>query len=231
MTRTCPHCRAAFAGDRRSRFCPDCRDTAAPWRVDDAALARACAHLGFTTPVRVRRMTGRALRGRYHGARLTPDAPRDMAIVERMTDAELNACMYHSITIAARLTPTMASRTLWHELTHAAQYERDPDRYVAEYRREQREARLASRRTGAPYAHTYRLISFETEATANELLHDELFALTLTNRRCTLAPVPDHPFVVAAEDGRLILSRRHADHERIGCERAIEARARLDDPT
>jgi hypothetical protein len=206
MTRTtCRHCGAAFAGG--AVHCPDCRDTAAPWRVDDAALARACDHLGIKVPVRVRRMPGRGLRGRYHGIRLAPDAPRDPAVFGLLSDAELTALMHHQITVATRLTPSVASRVLWHELTHAAQFEHDADGYIEGYARERAAMRAHCARTGEPWGTAYRRISYETEATANEGLHDDRHPLTLPNRRCTLRRIPDHPFVVAATSGRLELGR------------------------
>ena len=204
MIMTCPHCQAQFDGDRRSSFCPDCRDTAGPWRVDEAALDRARAHLGIDVPVRVRRMKGKALRGRYHGIKLLPEAPRDPAAIAATPDDVLNGLMYHHITIALRLTPEFASRALWHELTHAAQYERDPDGYVAGYTRQAQQAKAFARRTRTRYAQVYRGISYETEAKANEGLHADVGPLTLANRRCSL-PRQHHPIVVAAHDGRLVL--------------------------
>ena len=225
MTRTCRHCAAAFTGG--GAHCPDCRDTAAPWRVDEAALARACAHLGIDVEVRVRRMHGRGLRGRYHGIRLAPEAPLDPAVFGRMTDDELGALMHHRITVATRLTPSVASRVLWHELTHAAQYERDSDAYIEGYAREQRAIRAHCARTGEPWGVAYRRISYEVEATANEGLHDDLHPLTLPNRRCTLKRIPDHPFVVAATHGRLELGRLAASADARQQAAIREARQRL----
>ena len=225
MTRTCRHCAAAFTGG--SAHCPDCRDTAAPWRVDEAALARACAHLGIDVEVRVRRMHGRGLRGRYHGIRLAPEAPLDPAVIATMTDDELAALMHHHITIAVRLTPEDASRVLWHELTHAAQYEHDSDAYIEGYARERAAIRAECAITGEPWGTAYRRISYEVEATANEGLHDDLHPLTLANRRCTLKRIPDHPFVVSATNGRLELGRLQAHGERRRREGIREARRRL----
>jgi hypothetical protein len=226
MTRTtCRHCGAACAGG--AVHCPDCRDTAAPWRVDEAALARACAHLGIDVQVRVRRMHGRRLRGRYHGIRLAPDAPTDPAVIEAMTDDELAAQIHHRITVATRLTPSVASRVLWHELTHAAQYERDPDGYVEGYARERDLVRAHCARTGEPWGVAYKRISYETEATANEGLHDDLHPLTLPNRRCTLRRLPDHPFVVGTTSGRLELGRLAANADARQRTAIREARRRL----
>ncbi|MGI9116011.1 MAG: hypothetical protein ACR2JV_00030 [Gaiellales bacterium] len=226
MNMTCPHCHAAFTGDRRSTYCPDCRDTGAPWRVDEEALDRARAHLGIEVPVRVRRMKGKALRGRYHGIELTPDAPRDLEVIATMSDAEVNAMMFHKITAAVRLTPELASRALWHELTHAAQYERDPDRYLAEYHRESRTAKAIAKRTRTPYARVYKHISFETEAKANEGLHDDLFPLALENKRCEL-PHARHPLVVAARNGRVLLGPRFEEYRQRARADIAAARIRM----
>ena len=214
MTKTCPHCNAKFDGDKRSTHCHDCRDTSAPWRVDEDALERARILLGMVVPARVRRMKGKALRGRYRGIKLAPEAPRDPNVIAATDDDALNALMYHNITVAVRLTPEAASRTIWHEMTHAAQYERDPDAYVEGYKRENAMAKAIAARTGTHLSRVYQHISFETEAKANESLHYTRFPLAVANKRCELPHQAGHPFVVAAHRGHLVLGPRHAEYER-----------------
>lgn len=63
----------------------------------------------------------------------------------------------HDLHVGCALTADQASRTLWHELTHAQQRERLGDRYWREYM-------AAGGRTGPGY-HANR---FEHEARANE---------------------------------------------------------------
>jgi hypothetical protein len=66
--------------------------------------------------------------------------------------------------VSKNLTAENASRTIWHELTHAAQTEADPLRFHTRYREE-------SARVG------YRQNRFEIEARENEAFHD-VYALT-----------------------------------------------------
>ena len=220
----CTHCAAAFTG--RGRYCPDCRDTGAPWRVDHAALDRARAHLGIDCDVVVRRVATRKLLGRYHGARLRPDAP-SLAVAARMTDEQLTGFMYHLVTVSTRLTPEHASRALWHELTHAAQYEADPDAYVEGYHAEMEDVRRVVA-TGVPLARAYRAISFAVEAKANELLHDTIGSLALPNKRASLPPLKvPHARIAAVVDGRIVPGAGAEAFERftrVSIEEAVERR-------
>jgi hypothetical protein len=215
--RACAHCSAPVEG--RARYCPDCRDAAAPWRVDDEALARACERLGLIARVVVRRVSTRNLAGRYHGIRIPDEAPSDPEEVARMSDEEIDGWMHHLITISSTLTPAAASRALWHELTHAAQFERDPELYSREYKREQREARALGRQ-GVPYAAAYRSISFEVEAKANEELHDLVEPLTRANRRC---PTPGRSAPEAHVRDAIRRARRQLDAGR-GPASAVDVR-------
>lgn len=180
----CPSCGTAIAG--RVKYCDDCRDTAAPWRVNHDNIDIACDYLDIDVPVYIRRAATRELLGRYHGIKLRDNAPRDMEVVSQMTDDELNSFMYHKITISTRLTPEAASRALWHELTHAAQYQRDPDYYVEQYAKELKQARAIAASGVMPFTKAYRLISFEIEAKANEELHYTMCSLTLANKRANM---------------------------------------------
>lgn len=134
------------------------RRRVARWRVDEAALERACATLGVRRPVTVLATSQRFTSGRYLGVR----------------DGR------HRITLRARLTVVEASRTLWHELTHALQRERYSCDflYFCDYTRElARPRRLGRAHTVDPL---YDLNPFEVEAEANVRLHE---SLPLTVRR------------------------------------------------
>lgn len=200
---TCISCGTAVAA--RRKYCDDCRDTSAPWRVNDENLDKARTHLGIGAPVVVRRSATRKLLGRYHGVKLLDGHPTDLDEIMSMTDEELNNFMYHYITVAARLTVEQASRVIWHELTHAMQYQNIPD-YTERYARELRDAKRAAARSGLPLSHVYRMISFEREASANELNHNKLFSLTLANRR---ANMPDlkrpHQRIERVVNGKVVL--------------------------
>ena len=165
---------------RRKKYCDDCRDTSAPWRVDAVAVSRALADLDMLLPVDIRRSSGRRIRGRYHGTVLLNDNDRVVAC--------------HRITVSARMHPADASRTIWHELTHASQYERDPD-YARKY-------------ALYPYDNN----PFETEAKANERYHDTMYPLALANRRANMRHI-NHPRVAAVVDGQII-DGVHADASR-----------------
>jgi hypothetical protein len=157
----------------RNKYCDDCRDTAAPWRVDPAAVSRALADLGVVAPVDIRRSSGRNTKGRYHGMSLLADDNNDLVLC-------------HRITVAARLHPADASRTIWHELTHASQFECDVAGYNAKYKQ---------------YAYTSN--PYELEAKANERYHDTKFSLTLVNKRANMRPT-NHPRVAAVVDGNIV---------------------------
>lgn len=216
---TCISCGSSIDG--RRKYCDDCRDTSAPWRVDTDNLARACDHLGVTVRVNIRRTATRRLLGRYHGIKVPDDAPRDPAVIDTMTEEQIDALMTHYITASARLTPEAASRTLWHELTHAAQYERDPNYYVEQYAKELREARRLAD-NGIPFNRAYRMISFEIEAKANEDLHYTMFSLTKANRRANMPALKQpHDRISHVVNGQIIEGVNAEATER-GARRAIE---------
>jgi hypothetical protein len=215
----CDFCDAPVSG--RYKYCDDCRDTKAPWRVNTDNLTRACDHLDLTARVIVKRTATRKLLGRYHGIKIPDDAPRDPAVVAQMTDDEIDALMHHLITVSARMTPEAASRTLWHELTHAMQYERDPEYYSKQYAKELANVkRLVA--NGVPYAQAYRLISFEVEAKANEELHYTMFPLTLANKRVTMPALKrPHARISHAVNGRIVDGEFATETERYA-RRSIE---------
>jgi len=80
------------------------------WRLNEANLVKAIEFLGLTRRVEIKQ-TGHkgGRRGAYY---LKTGA------------SERSADMYHRITAKSWLPPAQASRTLWHELTHAMQAER-----------------------------------------------------------------------------------------------------------
>lgn len=158
---------------RPRKYCEHCRPVQVqqgrrmPWEVDRAAVKRACDILGITDPVYVKRSPGKSTRGRYHGRYMG-------AKLHRLCDPAQD---YHYITIAANATAEDASRTLWHELTHAAQHARDP-KFMTKYGR-------ISRKTGArgksDSAHeAYKGIPYEIEARKNAGLHDSHGSLIVT---------------------------------------------------
>lgn len=73
---------------------------AAGWSFDLAALERACAHLQIYRPV----VFGLRRRLKWGG-------------IHVLRDGE------HRVGVQAHVSPERASRTLWHELAHCAQYD------------------------------------------------------------------------------------------------------------
>jgi hypothetical protein len=208
--KNCSHCGTAITGTGY-KYCDDCRDTSAPWRPSIDNIALAAQHLGIAVPVEVRRSATRKLLGRYHGIRLHDDAPRDPDVIATMSDDYLNTLMHHHITVSARLTPEAASRVIWHEMTHAAQYERDPDYYVSQYAAELRDAKRLAALTGQPFDRFYRMISFEIEAKANEGNHYKLYPLSLANNRANMPALKrPHSRIHRVVNGKII-DGTHAD--------------------
>lgn len=205
--KNCPSCGSAVAG--RIKYCDDCRDTRAPWRINHDNMKTACALLGIDISVRVRRVATRRLLGRYHGVHLTDDAPLDMEVAAKMTEEQLAGFMYHKITIGTRLTPEAASRALWHELTHAKQFQDNPERYVHQYAEELKAARALAASGETSFAEAYRTISFEVEAKANEGLHDTVCSLTHVNKRANMPELnPPHTRITHVVNGKIYLGDR-----------------------
>lgn len=199
---TCVSCGSTI--DARKKYCDDCRDTSAPWRVNDQTLSDACAFLGITIPVVIRRSATRKLLGRYHGIKLRDNHPTTIDEIESLSDDDLNNFMYHYITVSARLTADQASRVLWHELTHAYQYESIPD-YRDQYEREMAQAKVAAARSGVPISKVYKMISFEQQAIANETNHDSMFGLTLQNLRANMPDLKSpHHRIQRVVDGNIV---------------------------
>lgn len=116
----------------------------ARWEIDRTALKRACAMLGITWEVKITRTTARGRTGSW-----TMSPERHTAKVHRITANKLSDL-------------ETANRTLWHELTHAAQCERVGGtwaQYFAHHRREH----------GYPY--TIRPCEVEARANAEQYGH------------------------------------------------------------
>lgn len=176
--RNCVSCGAAVGS--RFKYCDDCRDTAM-WRPNYDGIEVATKRLNISVPVVIRRVSTNRLLGRYHGIKLRDDHPTDMDVIMEMSDDELQQYMYHFVTVSSRLTPERASRVLWHELTHASQFENVED-YTALYNEEYACVKEAAAEIGVPLAAAYKLISFEIEAAKNERRHTKT-PLALANRR------------------------------------------------
>ena len=158
---------------RPRQWCEDCRPMRAQtgrahgWEVDRVALAKACDYLGLTLPVYVKRSNGRRRLGAYHGRSIGALIHRNLIPTQS----------YHRITVAAVNSPEDASRTLWHELTHAAQAERDQS-HGKRYRKWMRYHR--ANMDGSAKAHArYMRNPWEVEARYAERLHDEIGPLVV----------------------------------------------------
>jgi hypothetical protein len=156
---------------RRREWCVKCRPVQVqqgrrmPWEVDRAAVKRASTELGVTHPVYVKRSPGKNVKGRYHGLVKGSE-------LHRLCEPDT---LYHYVTIAAKASADDASRTLWHELTHAAQAERD----AQFHRKYARIARMTGANgSGSDSAHAaYLSIPYEIEARKNSGMHDTHGAL------------------------------------------------------
>ncbi len=192
----------AFCGTATNRkYCEDCRLTAAPWRVDPVNLERAYEVLGLKVSARISFTTAKNVRGRYYGMELVKDI-RSIPDSEDEDEA-MRSMMYHNIRIIHRLMPEDASRTIWHELTHALQYERDPEGYKENYKRECRKAIALTQSRFVSEFEAYLRIPQETEAKANEYYHDTHFPLTLANKRVTMQHKHEQAYVNGAENGHI----------------------------
>ena len=105
-------------GDYRMKLNPD-----AGWRLDEAALTHAQSLLGLRWPVSVvtnAREGGTA--GNYRITRGT-EAPARLSHLWAVP-------LYHRVMLKSYLTPEEANESLWHELIHACQAEREGSVYA-----------------------------------------------------------------------------------------------------
>lgn len=177
----------------------------APWRISDENIATACEALGITMPVYVKRSKGHNLLGAYKGIksnRLAVPAKGDPTRLLHGVHASLPEDWEgHVITVSARLTDEQASRTIWHELTHAAQAERDP-LFRKKYGREMKKAKCKSAVWGSAKAHArYEAIPYEVEARKNEGCHDTICALALPNKVAKMREWERHSRIVVVANG------------------------------
>lgn len=86
------------------------------WTLDRRALNAAAKFLGLKLPVHVK--TNSKYGGTNGTYRFKPStkAPKGFAVA--------NATAFHNIVVKSYLTPQQATETLWHELQHAVQAER-----------------------------------------------------------------------------------------------------------
>lgn len=122
------------------------------WHLDHGAIREACEYFGLDWPVDIK-LTGRQ-GGRYGAHTIYPNRHG------------------HFITVKRWLSAEQASRTLWHELTHAAQVERVAARAGATAPREVATAWRASPERGK--GTSYLRKPSEVEAREHEALHDTL---------------------------------------------------------
>lgn len=191
MGNLCAHCGAV--GDHAKKYCPDCAITLVPWRVDADAVNRAREILGIILPVRITAVSKDNPIGEYFAPIVTRDKMR----------SESSKFAYHPIKIAKRLSAEAASRCIWHEMTHAAQWEHEPA-FEEQYRLLEAEARRLAERMGVNFLEAYRMIPFELEAKANEEYHYTKFPLALHNRRASLPHIPDHHRIAQVINGEIV---------------------------
>lgn len=174
-----PGCAGEFAIGGRGRprkYCDDCkgcrasRETVSVWRVDLDRVDEARAYMGLRHPVYVRRTRGKALQGRYHGLRNPWSIAR--AAGDRFAGESV-----HYITVSAALHPEKASRTIFHEMAHALQAERD-EQAQETYRMTQTMLREKIGTAGELAHLAYLAMPQEIEARVCEGLHDTVGSLT-----------------------------------------------------
>lgn len=135
------------------------------WKLDRAALAEAIALLGLSLPVKIKQTSHQG--GRYGAHSFRPLRGKFFRDPSRDTAA---GGMYHHITVKSWLSPEQAGRTLWHELTHAMQAERETAQATTMREQFQGWRFCAARGRGT----AYRAKPIEVEAREHEPLNDDL---------------------------------------------------------
>jgi hypothetical protein len=128
---------------------------ARPWLFDMEAIREAAALLGLKHPVLVAVSDTTRLSGSHRTK--GPISARG----ERFD-------FHHQITVGRTLSFREASATIWHELTHAMQRERDGESFEVQYRQESIEAGYQGNR-------------YEREARAMEVMAEDLDLVKETN--------------------------------------------------
>lgn len=191
---------------RPAVYCPACKPAAAgakngstrPWRVDDDGISAVSEHLGLTLPVYIRGSKGVSRLGGYHGVRFGFEIHKSLESIQR----------YHYITVSSRQTPDQASRAICHEMTHAMQYERDPENFFKNYKKETVARRCrASNRTSAAHAR-YEAIPYEVEARKNENLHLMVATCAAANVGWSMREWSRNPRIVGASKNAGVVVRK-----------------------
>src|SRR3954468_5315561 len=140
------------------------------WKINEAAVSEAAEALGLTFPVRVRVVPNgpAGMAGKYHG--IGRRGPTTEAVLVDPT---------HHISLSGNLSAKMASKCLWHEITHAMQNERflptdhngEEEPYAianrglqCAFRAEMKEVRQRYGGTPSQLTMRYGEVSFEREA-------------------------------------------------------------------
>lgn len=186
-------------------YCPACKPAAAgakngstrPWRVDDDGVAAIAKHLNLQHPVYIKGSKGISRLGAYHGLRFGMEIHKSLPPLQK----------YHLVTVSARVTPEQASRTICHEMTHAAQAERDPD-FHKKYKKEMvtRRCRSGNRSTSAHAR--YEAIPYEREAQKNEGLHDTVAVCAAPNTGWSMKVWDKNPRIVGASKHKGVVVRK-----------------------
>jgi hypothetical protein len=137
-------------GDYRLHAAAGSSDFRPAWKPDWPAIERAIEHFGLSERVQIRLTHHKS--GRFGAYQLRP----------------VGSELVHHITVKNWLSPEQASRTLWHELTHAMQAERAMRAADAADRRAKLLAWRAANERGRGV--TYMRKPVEVEARANEPL-------------------------------------------------------------
>ncbi len=217
LLKECHHCTTPFDG--RGLYCADCRDTASPWRLDEAMVRQACTELGIELTVRIRRTNLPVAYGTYHGIRKRRgDGTTRGQIAEFTGRRRLNE--YHLITIIPRLTPAFASRVLWHELAHARDRERNPH-FRRACRPIARKLKQEAKREGRSEWSAYASYPWEIRASATEELHDICGSLTLSNLRASMPFSERSPLIERVDHGHIVFAPTFEDAVESSMRRSI----------
>lgn len=100
-----------------------------PWRVNERAIREAAEFLGLTLPVRIKPTNHAG--GRYGCHELRPEGPGVRIKNGRIYGIENATGLFHHITAKAWRSAQEANETLWHELAHAMQAERELSKLAA----------------------------------------------------------------------------------------------------
>lgn len=141
-----------------------------PWRKNERAIREAIELFGLTLPVEIK-LTSHA-GGRYGAHTLHPVGGQVRVHNGRIYWAETATGLVHRITVKAWRSAEEASRTLWHELTHAMQAERELSKLANSSIKD----KLEGWRTCADRGHglSYSRKPLEIEAREHESFHDDL---------------------------------------------------------